>query len=121
MLSLRRWGRRTGLPAAVGLGLVLLTACGGSSLPQAEGTGAVLRGGGPAPSTTGNPAATPRSVVLRTEGARQSPGVVAAGGPGAPYNYAPSVLRVGGRYRMWWCSQLPGAARPGDQILYADS
>jgi hypothetical protein len=45
--------------------------------------------------------------------------VVASGGPSAPYNYAPTVLAGQGTYRMWWCSQLPGAARPGDQILYA--
>jgi hypothetical protein len=46
---------------------------------------------------------------------------VAAGTGDAPYNYAPSVLWDGGRYRMWWCSQLGVANPPGDDILLAES
>ena len=60
-------------------------------------------------------------VQLTTRAARNSPAVVAAGSGDAPYNYAPSVLWDGGRYRMWWCSQL-GVAKPaGDDILLAES
>ncbi|HEX6353844.1 beta-xylosidase [Actinophytocola sp.] len=60
-------------------------------------------------------------VALTTIAGRQSPGVVAAGSGDAPYNYAPSVLWDGGRYRMWWCSQLGIANPPGDDILLAES
>lgn len=60
-------------------------------------------------------------VQLTTRAARQSPGVIAAGSGDAPYNYAPSVLWDGGRYRMWWCSQLGIANPPGDDILLAES
>lgn len=47
--------------------------------------------------------------------------VFEAGTP--PYEYVPSVM-VDGRYRMWWCSSLPGTEGPrgpGDEILYATS
>ncbi|MGN9846939.1 hypothetical protein ACTMTI_53520 [Nonomuraea sp. H19] len=30
-------------------------------------------------------------------------------------------MMADGPYRMWWCSQLPGGAVPGDDILYAES
>jgi hypothetical protein len=60
-------------------------------------------------------------VVLKTMANRRSPGVIAAGSGDAPYNYAPSVLWDGGRYRMWWCSQLGIANPPGDDILLAES
>jgi hypothetical protein len=53
--------------------------------------------------------------------ARQSPGVIAGGGGNAPYNYAPTVMVDGNRYRMWWCSQLNSAYPPGDDILLAES
>lgn len=46
---------------------------------------------------------------------------VASAGPRAPYNYGPSVLADGTGYRMWWCSQLPEAAPPGDDIVSARS
>lgn len=98
-------------------GLVLLLAgCSGNTLiPQADGTKPVLPGEHPRNDNQG----VPSLVSLLTDHARQSPGVVASGGGAAPYNYAPAVLEVNGGYRMWWCSQLPGAPRPGDQILYA--
>jgi hypothetical protein len=77
------------------------------------------------PSTTvttrDTPAPTPNLVPLRTANGRRSPGVIAAGGRDAPYNYAPSVMADGGLYRMWWCSQLGIANPPGDDILYAES
>jgi len=79
----------------------------------------------PAPTATEapKPVAPPirDPVALKTNAARQSPGVVAAGSGDAPYNYAPSVLWDGGRYRMWWCSQLGIANPPGDDILLAES
>lgn len=95
---------------------VLLAGCSGEkAIPQADGTLPVL------PAAHGTDVLpTPASYVgLSVDHGRQSPGVVASGGPAAPYNYAPTVMATGGGYRMWWCSQLPGAARPGDQILYA--
>jgi hypothetical protein len=60
-------------------------------------------------------------VPLDTRAGRQSRGVIAAGSGDAPYNYAPTVLLDGGRYRMWWCSQLGIANPPGDDILLAES
>ncbi len=60
-------------------------------------------------------------VPLSTDAHRSSPGVVASGGPSAPYNYGPTVLRDGGRYRAWWCSQLPYSPPPGDDILHAEA
>jgi hypothetical protein len=49
----------------------------------------------------------------------------ASGGPvvhdDAAYEYAPTVLFDGGRYRMWWCGQVPSSPVKGDDILYAES
>jgi hypothetical protein len=110
---------RSGRLAVMVASLTLLTACTGVTVkPQAEGRDGVLPGGPPAAATA--PTA-PTAISLSTDHFRGSPGVIASGGPTAPYNYAPSVLEVDGQYRMWWCSQLPGAPRPGDQILYATS
>ncbi|HEX3649039.1 MAG TPA: beta-xylosidase, partial [Pseudonocardiaceae bacterium] len=110
--------RRRAVGGALGavLATVLLAACSGTALPQAEGSKGVLSGGHGAAQQL---PATPPTATLATGHARSSGGVVASGGPSAPYNYAPTVLESHGTYRMWWCSQLPGAARPGDQILYA--
>ena len=63
------------------------------------------------PTSTTRAAPTPELVELKLDRGRQSPGVIAAGGRDAPYNYGPSVMVDSGRYRMWWCSQL-GIARP---------
>lgn len=102
------------------LGAAILTAALGATLvactqrtvqTQAEGTGGL--GGTPAPA--------PSDVVLATDAGRESPGVVAAGGPGAPYNYGPTVMLDGDRTRMWWCSQYPTAQPPGDDILYGEA
>ncbi|GGS60560.1 beta-xylosidase [Actinokineospora fastidiosa] len=74
--------------------------------------------------TTTPPAVQPRPAApapLGTDRGRQSKGVVAAGSAGAPYNYAPTLLREGGKYRMWWCSQLGSAAPPGDDLLLAET
>jgi hypothetical protein len=107
-------GFRQRLAAAL-LTVVLAAAAAGctpgSAQTQAEGPDGGLGGARPAPS----------DVVLTTTAARQSPGVVAAGGPGAPYNYGPTVMLDGTKTRMWWCSQYPTAPPPGDDILYAES
>ncbi|SFT06503.1 beta-xylosidase [Saccharopolyspora flava] len=63
----------------------------------------------------------PMPVELKTGAARSSPGVVAAGGLPAPYNYGPSVLAEDGGYRAWWCSQLPGVGPAGDDVLHASA
>jgi hypothetical protein len=110
-----RSGRLVFVAACVTFCLALLTACSGVTVrPQADGTQGIL---------PGNPAtpATKQAISLVTDHGRGSSGVIASGGPAAPYNYAPSVLEIDGRYRVWWCSQLPGVPRPGDQILYATS
>ncbi|GAA4004952.1 beta-xylosidase [Allokutzneria multivorans] len=59
--------------------------------------------------------------ILGIDRPRQSAGVVAAGGPQAPYNYGPTLLQENGRVRMWWCSQLIGAGPPGDDIVHGDA
>jgi len=103
--------------AGLAVGLVLLTACTGvAGKPFAEGTQGVIAGNRPATSTAPN---APASMPLATGQQRASGGVIASGGPLAPYNYAPTIMVAGGQYRMWWCSQLPGVPRAGDQILYA--
>ncbi|HVV13047.1 beta-xylosidase [Amycolatopsis sp.] len=99
---------------AVLLGVAGLTGCtAGNAQTQAEGDGGL---GGAKPTAT-----RPSDVALATGNARQSPGTVAAGGPGAPYNYGPSAMLDGGKARVWWCSQYPGALPPGDDILYGES
>jgi hypothetical protein len=104
------------------LGAVLLAGCADTSvIPQAEGGRAVLPDGRSHGSSDGVAQGTPSSVSLLADHARHSAGVVVSGGPHAPYNYAPSVLKVDGGYRVWWCSQLPGSPRSGDQILSARS
>lgn len=67
------------------------------------------------------PVPVPLPAELRTAAERGSPGVVAAGGLPAPYNYGPSVLAEDGRYRAWWCSQLPGVGPAVDDILHASA
>jgi hypothetical protein len=116
-MPLRR--KAAAMPAAL-LCAALLAACTTSEAsPQPKTT--------PRPSTTSAPRPTteappvPELVQLKVDRGRQSPGVVAAGGRDAPYNYGPSVMVDGGRYRMWWCSQLGVANPPGDDILLAES
>ena len=95
-----------------------------TGIPEADGTG----GGLPKPgdikptapvSNQVNPAPTSDSIALTVSAERTSAGAVASGGPSAPYNYAPSIMQTGSGEDMWWCSQLPGVPRPGDQILFA--
>ncbi len=73
------------------------------------------------PTTNSATTTQPSSVQLTVGAERASSGPVASGGPSAPYNYAPSVMTTPTGDDMWWCSQLPGAARPGDQILFAQA
>jgi hypothetical protein len=108
--------RLGGLLLAGILGAASLTGCSaGDAQTRGAGDGGL---GGATP--TGVPP-TPGPVVLKTDAARASGGVVAAGGPGAPYNYGPTVMLDGGKTRMWWCSQYPTAMPPGDDILYGES
>ncbi|ATE56322.1 MULTISPECIES: beta-xylosidase [Actinosynnema] len=67
------------------------------------------------------PRQRPENVLLTTDRGRQSPGVVAAGGGDAPYNYGPTVMVENGRVRMWWCSQLGYALPPGDDLLHSSA
>jgi hypothetical protein len=118
MRNLRQWGRAASL-ALVVAGVLMIAACG-DVRTQAEG--GPLAGGAIGGSVKGTnaPVSAPAAIPLATSQTRQSGGVVASGGPAAPYDYAPTVMKVAGQYRMWWCSQLP-SAHPGDQILYAVS
>lgn len=109
--------RQAATMSAALLSAALVAACSASEAatqqPQAPG---------PTPPTSTNAAPPPaQAQELRVDHGRQSPGVIAAGGRDAPYNYAPSVVVDGGRYRMWWCSQLGVANPPGDDILLAES
>ncbi|WP_431879271.1 beta-xylosidase [Amycolatopsis sacchari] len=106
--------RLTAALLAIVLGTATAACTPGNAQTQAEGDGGL--GGSPA-----NGHAKPAQVSLTTTGNRESAGVVAAGGPGAPYNYGPTVMLDGGTTRMWWCSQYPTAPPPGDDILYAES
>ncbi|MGH3438518.1 MAG: family 43 glycosylhydrolase [Sciscionella sp.] len=110
--------------------LALLAGCEGSgaaAFPPASGQHSVpdtAPGSAGRPnqhsSATGNPSPAPAAPHLAVDSLRQHADV-ASGGKAAPYNYAPSVMKDGGSYRMWWCSQLPGIQPAGDDILYATS
>jgi hypothetical protein len=110
--------RRRRLVAAL-VAVALCAACTPSEAAPVGGTPAPVPAASEAPKPVAPPVRDP--VLLTTSAGRQSPGVVAAGSGDAPYNYAPSVLWDGGRYRMWWCSQLGIANPPGDDILLAES
>lgn len=110
MPSLPQSIRGAAVAATILLGAAVAAGCGaGLGAPRdTPGAGAIV------------PTAAPDPVSLRTDRIRQSAGPVVSGGPAAPYNYGPSVLFDGGRYRVWWCSQLPDAGPPGDDVLYAE-
>lgn len=110
--------RQAAALSAALLGVAVLAAC---TTSEASPRPVPSPGASITPTTSTIPAPVPDLVALRLDRGRESPGVIAAGGRDAPYNYAPSVLFDGGRYRMWWCSQLGFANPPGDDILYADS
>ncbi|HVW41496.1 MAG TPA: beta-xylosidase [Amycolatopsis sp.] len=109
--------RRLGAVLAALLAMALtaagLTGCTGAAVqPRAEAAN---------PTTTSTTPTKPPPVALHTGNARESSGVVAAGGPGAPYNYGPTVMIDGDKTRMWWCSQYATALPPGDDILYGEA
>ena len=82
--------------------VLAVSACSdGYAQSQASGPGPAPVGGGRA-----------ENVKLATGDARQSGGVIAAGGADAVYNYGPTVMLDRGQVRMWWCSQY-GSAPPG--------
>jgi len=113
---MRRFRRRcSAVLLAAALSAAGLTGCtaGNAAQPRAEGSYDV------SPAATGS-TTKPADVSLTTTGNRES-GIVAAGAPGAPYNYGPTVMLDGGSARMWWCSQYPTALPPGDDILYAEA
>jgi hypothetical protein len=115
--------RRPAAGIAALLALLLTAACTNSEASPQPGDGpaiAVVPGQTPSPKAKPDQGDRP-PLALSTSRARKSSGVVAAGGGDAPYNYAPSVLLDGGRYRMWWCSQLGTAKPAGDDILLAES
>ncbi|WP_309114820.1 beta-xylosidase [Saccharothrix sp.] len=100
------------------LAVATLTACApgvADPAPPAASQATTTTTKKPAPSRPAQPVKP-----VTTDRGRQSPGVIAAGFE-APYNYAPSVMLEGGRYRMWWCSQVRHAEPGGDDVLYADS
>jgi len=66
------------------------------------------------------PAAQAAPATLHTQNARSSAGPVVAAAD-TPYQYAPSVIKDGGTYRMWWCSTSPAGTAGGDDILYAEA
>lgn len=105
---------RLRLVGALFAAALALAGCSGVQ-PQADRPG---QGGG----ASADPAIPqPVNVPLTTDDARAGDGVAAAGGPGAPYNYGPTVMVDGGSIRTWWCSQYPAAQPPGDDILYGAS
>jgi hypothetical protein len=114
MGSTSRALRRAALAMVPLLVVVLTAGCRAESMAQADVLGGALDGG-----RTATP--PPPPAPLATDRPRASNGVVASGGPDAPYNYAPTVLLDQGRYRMWWCSQLPGVGQPGDDVVYAEA
>ncbi|WP_285486799.1 beta-xylosidase [Amycolatopsis taiwanensis] len=112
-----RW-RLVGVLFTAVLAVAGLAGCSGDALPEAEGAGHAGGIGG----DRGDPVPPqPVDIPLTTDAGRASGGVVAAGAPGAPYNYGPTVMVDGDRTRVWWCSQYPSAPPPGDDILYGES
>jgi hypothetical protein len=113
----RTHGHRRLLGTVLGAALTASALAGcsdGRAQPQAEG-----RDGGVGGAKPVRP--RPNNVTLQVDGGRQSGGVVGAAGPGAPYNYGPSVMVDGSQVRMWWCSQYPDAQPPGDDVVYGES
>ncbi|WP_414638521.1 beta-xylosidase [Actinophytocola sp.] len=113
--------RRAAVSAAL-LALTFIAACT-TSEASAPGNGPEIE---VVPGKTPSPSAKPGQgkqspLPLVTFRGRKSDKTVAYGGGDAPYDYAPSVLLDGGRYRMWWCSQLGVANPAGDDIVMAEA
>ncbi|GGM70296.1 beta-xylosidase [Longimycelium tulufanense] len=111
--------RRVVCAVATLVAAAVLAACGTSS-QGVEPTERPSSIGAPSPQNRADAPNTPPR-TLQTGAERNSSGVVVSGGGSAPYNYGPTVIREDGRYRVWWCSQLPGAGPAGDDVLYAES
>ncbi|MCE6999236.1 beta-xylosidase [Saccharothrix sp. S26] len=109
-------GRRLLALLAASALLGTVTAC---SDPEASGSvpiSPVEKAASPVPA----PPPVPKKLTLAVDRPRESAGVVVQGVGDAPYNYAPAVMRDGGRIRAWWCSQM-GIAHPGgDDILHSE-
>ncbi|NUU26367.1 MAG: family 43 glycosylhydrolase [Streptomycetaceae bacterium] len=56
---------------------------------------------------------------VATDNYRPSSGPLTGGN--SAYEYAPTIIAEGGKYRMWYCGQDPRGKVPGDDILYAES
>ncbi|GAA1986857.1 beta-xylosidase [Amycolatopsis minnesotensis] len=120
----QRRARLLAVAAGAVLGATALTGCSDSGELRAEaagtspGSGGSLGGSG---ETSKPRPPRPHDVPLNADAGRGGGAVVAAGGPGAPYNYGPSAMADGPTTRMWWCSQYPSAMPAGDDILYGES
>ncbi|MFC3449092.1 beta-xylosidase [Amycolatopsis speibonae] len=102
--------------ALLAAGAVLMACSDGNVQSQADGKSGGI-GGAPPPKEKPRP----MDVELATSDPRASGGVVGAGDQDAVYNYSPTVMRDGGKLKMWWCSQYGSAQPPGDDVLYAQS
>lgn len=111
-------GPRAKVIAAVLGGVIALSGCTGVTPPIADAVGSAEP---ETPRQHPTSEAVEPKVELKTGNPRNSKGVIAAGGADAPYNYGPTVMLVGERKRMWWCSQYGAAKPPGDDILHASS
>ncbi|SFQ51179.1 Glycosyl hydrolases family 43 [Amycolatopsis arida] len=114
-----RSGGRLGASAlALVASAALVAGCTASTAePHAEGANPGAIGGrtaAPAPEP-------PPPTSLAVDNGRESPGLVAAGGADAVYNYGPALMVEGSRVRMWWCSQYGSAPPAGDDILHAEA
>ncbi|UUV33466.1 beta-xylosidase [Amycolatopsis roodepoortensis] len=118
-MRLFRGGRRPAraVVALLAAGAVLAACSDGTVQSQADGKGGGIGGAQQAPKEKPRP----MDVELVTSDPRASGGVVAAGDQDAVYNYSPTVMRDGGKLKMWWCSQYGSAQPPGDDVLYAQS
>ncbi|APU20459.1 beta-xylosidase [Actinoalloteichus sp. GBA129-24] len=110
--------------SALLLALVVIAGCTGAQGADRDGavdqTDGWFTGDG-ADDAAGEAAELPEPAQLAVEGVRGNATPILAGDHRAPYNYGPTVLLDDGRYRAWWCSQLPGVGPPGDDVLYAEA
>ncbi|MFK0249802.1 beta-xylosidase [Amycolatopsis azurea] len=103
--------------ALLSAGAVLMACSDGTVQSQADGRGGGIGGAQQPPKEKPRP----MDVELATSDPRAGGGVVGAGDQDAVYNYGPTVMRDGGKLKMWWCSQYGSAPPPGDDVLYAQS
>ncbi|MBB5908861.1 glycoside hydrolase family protein [Actinoalloteichus hymeniacidonis] len=107
---------------AVLLVLVTVAACTGAQGADREDGGSDSVDVLALPDEDGSDAGPPpEPLQLAVDAVRGNDTPVLAGDHRAPYNYGPTVLLDDGRYRAYWCSQLPGMGPPGDDVLYAEA